>query len=129
MMFRKQEFERSGIPKRTVKIRWQDEFETESCFTYYESKNELRITRFGRGFSFLKSDRTGALFVFTQQTDVDYSGYFLDTDEEIEEFLDTFGISPTETNSLIDIGKVSSQTQEKLAIQEFISGLEVDLIM
>lgn len=129
MMFRKQEFERSGIPKRTVKIRWQDEFETESCFTYYESKNELRITRFGRGFSFLKPDRTGALFVFTQQTDVDYSGYFLDTDEEIEEFLDTFGISPTETNSLIDIGKVSSQTQEKLAIQEFISGLEVDLIM
>ena len=77
----------------------------------------------------MKSDRTGALFVFTQQTDVDYSGYFLDTDEEIEEFLDTFGISPTETNSLIDIGKVSSQTQEKLAIQEFISGLEVDLIM
>lgn len=126
MMFRKQEFERSGIPKRTVKIRWQDEFETESCFTYYESKNELRITRFGRGFPFLKPDRTGALFVFTQQTDVDYSGYFLDTDEEIEEFLDTFGISPTETNSLIDIGKVSSQTQEKLAIQEFISGLEVD---
>ena len=126
MLFRKQELERTGIPKRTVKIRWQDDLETESCFTYYESKNELRITRFGRGFPFLKPEQTGALFVFTQQTDVDYSGYFLDTDEEIEEFLDAFGISPTETNSLIDIKKVLPEAQEELAIQEFISGLDVD---
>ena len=126
MMFSKQELEQTGIPKRTVKVRWQDDFETESCFTYYESKNELRITRFGRGFPFLKPEQTGALFVFTQQTDFDYCGYFLETDEEIEEFLDTFGISPTETNSLIDTGKISSETQEKLAIQEFISGLDVD---
>lgn len=126
MMFSRQELEREGIPKRTVKIRWQDDFETESCFTYYESKNELRITRFGRGFPFLKPEQTGALFVFTQQTSFDYCGYFLDTDEEIEEFFDTFGISPTETNSLIDTGKISSETREKLAIQEFISGLDVD---
>lgn len=126
MMFSRQELEQDGIPKRTVKIRWQDDFETESSFTYYESKNELRITRFGRGFPFLKPEQTGALFVFTQQTKFDYCGYFLETDEEIEEFLDTFGISPTETNSLIDTGKVSSETQEKMAIQEFISSLEVD---
>ena len=126
MMFSKQELEQAGIPKRTVKIRWQDDFETESSFTYYESKNELRVTRFGRGFPFLKPEQTGALFVFTQQTKFDYCGYFLETDEEIEEFLDTFGISPTETNSLIDTGKISSETQEKLEIQEFISGLDVD---
>lgn len=126
MLFSKQELEQTGIPKRTVKIRWQDDFETESCFTYYESKNELRITRFGRGFPFLNPEQTGALFEFTQHTIFDYCGYFLETDEEIEEFLDTFGISPTETNSLIDTGKISSETQEKLAIQEFISGLDVD---
>ncbi len=126
MMFSRQELEQEGIPKRTVKIRWQDDFETESSFTYYESKNELRITRFGRGFPFLKPEQTGALFVFTKQSDIDYSGYFLETDEEIEEFLDTFGISPTETNSLIDVQKVSAETQEKLAIQEFINSLDVD---
>lgn len=126
MMFSKQELEQNRIPQRIVKVRWQDDFVTESCFTYYESKNELRITRFGRGFPFLKPDQTGALFVFTKQTDDDYSGYFLETDEEIEEFLDTFGISPTETNRLIDAGKISSEAREKLAIQEFISGLEVD---
>ncbi len=126
MMFSRQELEQEGISKRTIKIRWQDDFETESCFTYYESKNELRITRFGRGFPFLKSEQTGALFVFTKQTDTDYSGYFLETDGEIEEFLDTFGISPTETNRLIDAQKVSTQIQEKLCIEEFIDGLDVD---
>lgn len=67
-----------------------------------------------------------ALFVFTKQTDVDYCGYFLETDEETEDFLDTFGISPTETNSLIDVRKVPSEAQEKLAIQEFINSLDVD---
>lgn len=126
MMFSRQELEQDGIPKRTVKVRWQDDFETESNFTYYESKNELRITRFGRGFPFLKPEQTGALFVFTKQTNIDYSGFFLETDEEIEEFLDTFGISPTETNRLIDVEKLSAESQEKLAIQEFISSLEVD---
>ena len=126
MMFSTQELAQTGIPKRTIKIRWQDDFETESCFTYYESKNELRITRFGRGFPFLKPEQTGALFVFTKQTDADYSGYFLETDDEIEEFLDTFGISPTETNSLIDVQRVSAETQEKLSIQEFINSLDVD---
>ncbi len=126
MMFSKQELAQAGISKKTVKIKWQDDFETESCFTYYESKNELRITRFGRGFPFLMPEQTGALFIFTQQTSFDYCGYFLETDEEIEEFLDTFGISPTETNRLIDTEKISSETQERLAIQEFISGLDVD---
>ncbi|MCM1183853.1 MAG: type II restriction endonuclease [Roseburia sp.] len=126
MMFTQQELKQERIPKRTVKIRWQDEVVTESRFTYYESKNELRITCFGKGFPFLNPEQTGALFVFTRQTNVDYSGYFLETDVEIEEFLDTFGISPTETNSLIDKGEMLSEALEKLEIQKFISGLEVD---
>jgi len=126
IMFTKQELAMGSIAKKTVKIRWQEDFVTESCFTYYESKNELRITRFGRGFPFLKPEQTGALFVFAKHSDTDFSGYFLDTDEEIEEFLDAFGISPTETNRLINADKMSPETQEKLAIQEFIGKLDTD---
>lgn len=126
MMFTGQELAVEEIPKKTVKIRWQDDFVTESSFTYYESKKELRITRFGRGFPFLRPEQTGSLFVLSRQSNTDYSGYFLESDEEIEEFLDTFGISPTETNSLIDIKRMSSEAREKLAIQEFIDHLDVD---
>jgi type II restriction enzyme len=126
MLFTQEQLVRDRIPKRTVNIRWQDDFVTESSFTFYESKNELRITRFGRGFPFLHPEQTGALFVFTRQSNEHYSGYFLETEEDIESFLNAFGISPTETNCLIDTAKVQPETQEKLAIQEFISGLTVD---
>jgi type II restriction enzyme len=126
MLFTQEQLMCDRIPKRTVKIKWQDDFVTESSFTFYESKNELRITKFGRNFPFLYPEQTGALFVFTRQSNEDYSGYFLETEEDIETFLNTFGISPTETNRLIDTAKVQPETQEKLAIQEFISGLTVD---
>lgn len=126
MLFSRYQLEKNKIPKRSIVIKWQDDFVTESSFTYYESKNELRITRFGRGFPFLKPEQTGALFVFTKQSEDDYNGYFLETDGEIEEFLNAFGISPTETNGLIDAGRIQPETQEKLAIQSFISSLTVD---
>lgn len=123
MLFTKEELSVEAIPKKSVKIQWQDDFFTESNFTYYASKNELRITRFGRGFPFLKPDQTGALFVFTKQSDCDYKGYFLETDEEIEEFLNAFGLSPTETNSIINTENIQPETHEKIAIQQFIDGL------
>lgn len=128
MLFTREQLEEEKIPKRNVKIQWQDDFITESCFTYYESKNELRITRFGRGFPFLKPEQTGALFVFTKQSEDDYRGYFLETEDDIEAFLNAFGISPTETNRLIDTGKLGMLLgkDEKFAIQEFIVGLSVD---
>ena len=64
--------------------------------------------------------------IFTKQAEENYSGYFLDTEEEIEEFLNAFGISPTETNSLINVENVRAEAQEQIAIQEFIANLEVD---
>lgn len=126
MLFSRQQLKQDGIPKRIVKIKWQNDLETESCFTYYESKNELRITRFGRKFPFLHIDQTGSLFVFTKQAEEDYSGYFLDTEEEIEAFLNAFGISPTETNRLINLENICAKTQEQMAIQKFIANLKVD---
>ena len=115
----------SPIEKRTVKIKWQDDNETDSTFTYYESKNELRITRFGRGFQYLKKEDTGALFILTEQNENEYSAFFLFTEDEINSFLDAFGLSPTETNNLIE-KHISYSDQEQLAIKTFIKGLSVD---
>ena len=55
------------IMKRNVQIHWMDGTVTDSVFTYYSSKNELRITRFGKGFTLLTPDRTGSLFILTLQ--------------------------------------------------------------
>lgn len=126
MMFTESELCSGSIVKKTIKINWQDSIQTESCFTYYQSKNELRITRFGRGFPFLVPEETGSLFVFTKLEDNYFNGYFLETEDEIESFLDTFNISPTETNRLITSKGRSQSEREKEVIYDFIRRLTVD---
>lgn len=125
MMFT-QALKNENILKRTVEIQWQNDLRTESSFTYYSSKNELRITKFGRSFPFLNPEQTGALFVFTRQSADQYSAFFLETEDDIEQFLSAFGIGPTETNHMIDTSAVLPETQERIAIQEFIDTLTVD---
>ncbi len=117
---------KDDILKRTVKIKWQDDFVTESVFTYYSSKNELRITKFGRNFPLLKPEQTGALFVMTRQEDEDYSGYILETEEEIEEFLDIFGIGATEANCVFGSGGIKLNVKEEAAIQRIVNDLLMD---
>ena len=110
------------------KIKWQDDFETDAHFKYYGqgTRNEYRITGFGRNFPFLKPDYTGSLVVILKQKDSSYKGYVLETEDEIEYFLDYFGITPTETNCLLNTDLTSLDEKENLAIQEFIKTLTTD---
>lgn len=125
-------FENPGIKgenkEKWVKIRWQGDFETDTRFIYYGqgTRNEYRITNFGRGFPFLKPEYTGALFVLAMCDTENYQGYVLDSEDEIEQFLGAFGLSPAETNRLIEAGQISAEVQEQAAIQEFIASLTVD---
>ena len=102
LIFDKQ-FERGENHKRSATIVWNDEITTESSFTYYGigTRNEYRITRFGRGFDLLKPDHTGDLVVICKQSAELYYAYVLSTDEEIESFLDAYSLSPIELNRLI----------------------------
>ena len=115
-----------SVLKRSVNIKWQNDFQTQSNFTYYDSKNELRITKFGRHFPFLQPEQTGALFVFTQQDEDHYNAFFLESEDDIEQFLSAFGMSPTETNRPINSGRISPGTVESVAIFEYIESLTVD---
>lgn len=91
--------------EKTVQIKWQDDFTTESCMKYYGqgTRNEYRITRFGRGFPFLQDDNVGDLLIIAKFTEEDYAGYVLSSDEDIDEFFATFNLAPNETNQLIDV--------------------------
>lgn len=113
---------------RLVKIKWQDDFITDSRFIYYGSgtRNEYRITRFDRGFPFLKPEHTGDLFVFVKLSEDDYSAYILQTDDEINEFLNFFGMSPSDTGTLISKTNVSSEHKVEEEMRQFISSLSVD---
>lgn len=118
-----------GQNKETFnKIKWQDDFETDAHFKYYGqgTRNEYRITGFGRNFPFLKSEYTGSLLVILKQKNGEYKGYVLETEQDIEYFLDYFGITPIETNQLLTTSFINSEKEENQAIKEYIESLTID---
>ena len=122
--------ERGYNCERWVKIHWFNYKDTDTRFIYYGSKtrNEYRITNFGKGFPFLKPEYTGALFVLVQskESDEDYEAFVLNTEDDINQFLENFNMAPTETNNLITTGNVDLDLQEKKEIYRFISYLKAD---
>jgi len=125
-------FDEPGIKGRNkekwVKIEWQEGLVTNTRFIYYGqgTRNEYRITNFGREFPYLKPEYTGALFILIKKSEEDYKGYVLNTEEEIEDFLDAFSIGPTETNKLIEVHNTNLEVMEKLEMEKFVSGLKID---
>ena len=111
-----------------VTIHWQDDFSTESRFIYYGvgTRNEYRITRFGKGFPFLCTEHTGDLFVLTKISEEEYSAYILSSEDEINDFLDAFGLGPSETGHIIPKEDIKLDAQVELALLQFISSLQVD---
>ena len=88
---------------KRVTIHWMDNQNTDSRFIYYGcgTRNEYRITNFGRGFPYLKPNYIGSLFVLTVSNSEVYEGFILDDEDDIQTFLSAFAISTTETNNLI----------------------------
>lgn len=124
MFFTDEEMQNNPILKKPVKVNWQNgQVTTDSVFTWYASKHELRLTKFGRNFPFINPRYTGALFVLIKNTEEDYSAYILNTDEDIQQFLDAFGLTPAETNRLISFEKINPEMREKAEIEDFIQNL------
>jgi hypothetical protein len=109
---------------RFVKIKWQNEFETESRFIYYgtRTRNEYRLTRFGKGFPFLSDNHVGDLLIISQISKDYYEGYVLSFDEDIEDFFATFNISSNQTNQLIN--KTVSITAKESILKCFLLYVE-----
>lgn len=126
MLFTPEEMRENHILKKTGKILWQNDYTTNCTFTWYTSKNELRITGFGRGLSPLSPELTGALFILVKLDEENYDGYLFNTDDSIRDFLDSFGMTPAETNRLIEMNQILPEVRQSQAIKAFISTLDVD---
>jgi type II restriction enzyme len=114
--------------EKLVKIDWQNEFATDSRFVYYGqgTRNEYRITRFGRGFPYLQTEHTGDLFVLVKQSHETYAAFVLGTEEDIEGFLDNYGIMPPDTGRLIERLDRDVNTEIECRMRELIYSLPVD---
>src|SRR5688500_960979 len=64
--------------KVNLTIKWQDDFETDSTFTYYGAKkDEFRLTNFGRNFPFREEDNVGDLLVLTKIDEFNFKAFIL----------------------------------------------------
>jgi type II restriction enzyme len=126
-------FESEGVKgsnkDKFITIRWQDDFETSSRVIYYGngSRNEYRLTRFGKGFPYLNDENIGDLLVISKQSSEYYDAFVLKSDEEIDEFLLALNISSTDINGIIP-NQLEQGAEERLldCFLSFINSLKID---
>ncbi len=108
-------------------INWPDNLKTHSRAVYYgqKTRNEYRITQFGRGFPYLKPAYTGSLLIIAKKEN-NYRGFVLSSEDEINSFLEAVGLSAVQTNRLISKSEIPLEAKEKSAILAFIDNLDVD---
>ena len=114
--------------ERAIRISWQDGSVSDSMAKYYGTgtRNEYRVTRFGKGFEFLRHEYTGSMLVLVQHTEDEYEGYVLSSDEDMEEFRAAFDLSPTDSSILIDAERGKPEKKLDAEMSRLISGLMVD---
>lgn len=121
--------EKGSNKEKLVKIKWQNDFETESRFIYYGvgTRNEYRLTRFGKGFPFLSEDNVGDILILAKRAETFYEAFILQTEDDIEGFFNAFGISANETNRIIEKA-ITASSEEKLlhCFLAFIKSVKVD---
>lgn len=111
-----------------ITIKWQDDFETISRFTYYGvgTRNEYRLTRFGRGFPFLSDENIGSLLIICKKINDYYEAFILESDEDIDDFFAELNISHADTNRIIP--KQFEQTGEEKLLECFLAYLKTSKI-
>ena len=98
-----------------IDIDWQKGLiKTQSRAIYYgvKSRNEYRITRFGKGFEFLREDYIGSLQIMTKNQAGEYCAYVLSDQDNIEDFMDAFSLDVTKGNQVIDKSATLSPDQK-----------------
>lgn len=94
-----------------ITIRWQKEFYTQSRAIYYGcgTRNENRITNFGRGFEFMQDCYLGCLLIICKMDERQYEAYVLSDQENIEDFIAHFSLSITKKNQLINFSETPEE--------------------
>lgn len=117
-MFLNEEAVKGNNIDKPIRIHWQNEFETDSRFKYYGigTRNEYRITRFGRGFPFLNDECVGDLLILARIADDYYEAFVLQSDDDIDDFFSYFNLSYDKTNQIIDVNLPELPEQRLLSL-------------
>ena len=105
-----------------IEISWQNIFKTTSRAIYYGTgtRDEYRITRFGRGFEFMNEDYVGSLQIMTKDWNGEYNAYVLSNQDNIENFMASFNLDITKGNQWINVGEYSPEHILNAEFKSFI---------
>lgn len=123
-MFLDSEGTKGSLIDKSITIHWQNDFETNSRFKYYgqKTRDEYRITRFGRNFPFLNEDNVGNLLVMARLGKTYYEAFVLQSDDDIDDFFSCFNLSYDKTNQIIDVNQTEQPEQKLLTlINDFVA--------
>jgi hypothetical protein len=112
-----------------VTIKWQNDFETTSRFIYYGvgTRNEYRLTRFGKGFPYLSDDNVGDLLIICKKGKNEYEAFILQKDDEIEDFFAALNLSVNDTNKIIPKQfQISAEDRMYQCFIAYLKSLDVD---
>lgn len=108
-------------------IKWQNDFETQSRFKYYGSKNECHLTRLGNNFPYRSDENIGDLLIICKENKEYYHAFILQSDEDIEDFFAALNISATETNKVVPKQKELSAEDKLLqCFLAYVKTLKID---
>lgn len=109
-------------------IRWQKDFVTKSRAVYYGkgTRNENRITNFGRGFEFMQDCYLGSLQIVTKNEGGEFDIYILTNQDNIEQFIATFNLDITVRNQQINKNDKAVSSDEKInkSIISLVNGID-----
>lgn len=121
------EFSKGIFYEENIKITWQDGFVTDSSIKYYgqKTRDEYRLTRFGREFDYHQRISTGDVLVISRIAYGFFKAFVLKTEDEIENFLNAFGLSPVDSGSIIETSqqlKIANEEDEFANFFETLNG-------
>ncbi len=127
VLFRR-EFHKGEFYEEDVQIEWEDGYITQSSIKYYgqKTRDEYRLTRFGRGFDYHERISTGDVLVISRIDYGIFKAFILKTENEIESFLNAFGLSPVDSGSVIEASqklKISNEEDEYEAFFKTLNGV------
>lgn len=121
----KREYYKGEFHEEDIEIEWQDEFITQSSIKYYgqKTRDEYRLTRFGRDFDYHERISTGDVLVISRIVHGSFKAFILKTEDEIESFLNAFGLSPVDSGSVIEASQQVKITNEEDEYADFFKTL------
>jgi len=126
-MFTPHQPEKGKNNETEVKVTWPDGRVTDSRVKWYGTgtRNEYRLTRFGKDFPYLTHDNVGELLVLIPETHHKFTAFVLDRDTDIEDMEAALGVTITNNWAVYRHGEPEVEAEDECVEKRFRKFVDV----